>query len=86
MLEILPYQTNDFNRLDKKIPFIAPIQLKETIHYINKTKSKAAGLSGLNTIIIKHTPMKTAVHVIRLLSVSLCTGHFPKFSNMQISS
>ena len=76
--EILPYHTIDFNKLEKNTPLIAPIKLTETVHYMNKIKSKAAGPSGMNTILIKHTPLKTAIHVTRLLNASLSTGHFPQ--------
>ena len=78
LFDIIPHYTIDFNRLDKTNPIIAPIRLIDTINFMNKIKSQTAGPSGLNTIIIKHTPKKTAIHVTRLLNASLCTGHFPK--------
>ena len=77
LFEIIPHYSIEFNKLDKNTPLIAPIRLIDTIHFMNKIKSQAAGPSGLNTTIIKHTPKKTALHVTRLLNASLCTGHFP---------
>ena len=68
----------NFNRLDKNTPLIAPIKLPETVIFMDKIKSKATGPSGMNTIIIKHTPLKTAIHVTRLLNASLSIGHFPQ--------
>ena len=78
IFNIIPYYSIEFNKLDKNTPLIAPIRLIDTVHFMNKIKSQAAGPSGLTSTIIKHTPKKTAIHVTRLLNASLCTGHFPK--------
>ena len=78
LFDIIPHYKIDFNRLNKNNPLTAPIRLIDTINFMNKIKSQSAGPSGLNTIIIKHTPKKTAIHVTRLLNASLCTGLFPQ--------
>ena len=78
LANILPELTVNLNRLDKNNPLTTQIKLKDTIYYMNKIKSKAAGTSGLTPIIIKHTPIKTAIHITRLLNASLCTGYFPQ--------
>ena len=85
LFDIILHYTIDFNKLDKNTLLIAPIRLIETVHFMNKIKSLAAGSSGLITTIIKHTPKKTAIHVTRLLNASICIGHFPQiFKNSNI--
>ena len=78
MSKILPKLTINMNRLDKNTPLIAPVKVRETIYFMNKIKSQAAGPSGITPTIIKHTPYSTAVHITRLINATICTGYFPQ--------
>ena len=74
---IKPHTTVYLNKLNKNNSLTKPITLTESALTFNKIKSKATGPSTISTDILKHTPMKTGLHIIRLFNASLATGYFP---------
>ena len=54
------------------------ITLTETAYFLNKIKSQATGPMPISKSILKHTPLKTGLHITRLYNAILSTGHFPQ--------
>ena len=74
---IRPHTTVNLNKLNKNHSLTKPITLTESAQTLNKIKSKATGPSTISTDILKHTPIKTGLHITRLFNASLGTGYFP---------
>ena len=82
---ISPYTTINLNNLNKNHSLTKPITVTESALTLNRIKSKATGPSTISTEILKHTPLKTGLHITRLFNASLATGYFPKqFKQAQI--
>ena len=82
---IRPHTTVNLNKLNKHHILTKPITLSESAIFLNKIKSKATGPSPISTEILKHTPLKTGLHITRLFNATLASGYFPtQFKQAQI--
>ena len=75
---INPLQKVNLNNLSNKNQLTKQITLTETAHFLNKIKSQATGPMPISKTILKHTPLKTGLHITRLYNAILSTGYFPK--------
>lgn len=76
--ELHPHGEVDLNRLTPQDPMMRPIAVAEVQHRIQRLKSKAAGASGINNIVLQHLPERTLIHITRLFNASLSSGFFPR--------
>ena len=75
---IKPYPKVNLNILSQNNTLTKKITLSETTLFLNKIKSQATGPLPISKTILKHTPLKTGLHITRLYNAILATGHFPQ--------
>ena len=75
---INPYPNVNFNNLSNKNPLTKKITLMETALFLNKIKSQATSPMPISKTILKHTPLKTGLHISGLFNATLSTGYFPQ--------
>ena len=75
---INPLQKVNLNNLSNNNILTKKITLTETAYFLNKIKSQARGPMPISKSILKHTPLKTGLHITRLYNAILSTGHFPQ--------